>query len=126
MIFFFKKKNLVFGYSWSTHYGIGATISIGREMLCLPYAGFFTLAFKRAFFVCYKLHNCCLYRYVAVLFCSSLFSNIFYAVLSQNHFCRNLRTTFLAKIVFVQTLLRFLKKLSFSISGQQYWIVVQG
>ena len=24
-------------------YGIGATIRIGREMLCLPYAGFFDL-----------------------------------------------------------------------------------
>jgi hypothetical protein len=24
-------------------YGIGATIRIGREMLCLPYAGFFLL-----------------------------------------------------------------------------------
>ena len=27
------------GYSWS-FYGIGATIRIGREMLCLPYAFF--------------------------------------------------------------------------------------
>ena len=27
-------------------YGIGATIRIGREMLCLPYAGFFFALFK--------------------------------------------------------------------------------
>ena len=26
-------------------YGIGATIRIGREMLCLPYAGFFAESF---------------------------------------------------------------------------------
>ena len=40
MIFSFVQKNWVLGYSWSTSYGIGATIRIGREMLGLPYAGF--------------------------------------------------------------------------------------
>ena len=33
------QKNWVFGYSWLSHCGIGASICIGQEMLCLPYAG---------------------------------------------------------------------------------------
>ena len=42
MIFFpFLKKNGFLGILGPSYYGIGATIRIGREMLCLPYAGFF-------------------------------------------------------------------------------------
>ena len=43
MIFSVFQKNWVFGYSWPPYCGIGATIRIGREMLCLPYAEFFLL-----------------------------------------------------------------------------------
>ena len=42
MIFFRKKKNGFWGILGPPSYGIGATIRIGREMLCLPYAGFFS------------------------------------------------------------------------------------
>ena len=35
-----RKKKVCLG---PPSYGIGATICIGREMLCLPYAGFFSL-----------------------------------------------------------------------------------
>ena len=34
--------NWVFGVLGPPSYGIGATIRIGREILCLPYAGFFS------------------------------------------------------------------------------------
>ena len=40
MIFSVKKKNGFFGFLGPPSYGIGAYIPIGREMLCLPYAGF--------------------------------------------------------------------------------------
>ena len=40
MIFSFLKKNGSWGILGPPSYGIGATIRIGREMLCLPYAGF--------------------------------------------------------------------------------------
>ena len=36
----FQKKSGVWGILGPPSYGIGATIRIGREMLCLPYAGF--------------------------------------------------------------------------------------
>ena len=39
-----RKKKLVFAAIFALlagFFGIGATIRIGREMLCLPYAGFF-------------------------------------------------------------------------------------
>ena len=49
MIFSVFQKNRVFGYSWSTLYGIGATIRIGREMLCLPYAGFLIEAIPKQY-----------------------------------------------------------------------------
>ena len=42
---FFKKIGFR-GILGSPSYGIGATICIGREMLCLPYAGFFLLQFR--------------------------------------------------------------------------------
>ena len=38
------------------------------------------------------LHMFCLYKCVAVLFCSYLLSNTFYAVLLQSHFCKTWRT----------------------------------
>ena len=41
VIFPFVKKIGFWGILGQPSYGIGATISIGREMLCLPYAGFF-------------------------------------------------------------------------------------
>ena len=41
MIFFILKKNGFWGILGSPSYGIGATIRIGQEMLCLLYAGFF-------------------------------------------------------------------------------------
>ncbi len=41
MIFPFFKKIGFWGILGPPSYGIGATIRIGREMLCLPYAGFF-------------------------------------------------------------------------------------
>ena len=41
VIFSIKKKNKFFGVLGPPYSGIGATIRIGREMLCLPYAGFF-------------------------------------------------------------------------------------
>ena len=37
-----KKKIVFLGILVPPYCGIGATIRIGREMLCLPYAGFFT------------------------------------------------------------------------------------
>ena len=43
VIFSVFQKNRVFGYSGPPSYGIGATIRIGRERLCLPYAGFLHL-----------------------------------------------------------------------------------
>jgi hypothetical protein len=41
MIFPFFKKIVFWGILGPPYYGIGATIRIGREMLCLPFAGFF-------------------------------------------------------------------------------------
>ena len=41
MIFSVFQKKWVLGILGSPYCGIGATIRIGREMLCLPYAGFF-------------------------------------------------------------------------------------
>ena len=41
MIFRFFKKFGFLGILDPPYCGIGATIRIGREMLCLPYAGFF-------------------------------------------------------------------------------------
>ena len=41
--FRFSKKICFLGIFGPPSYGIGATIRIGREMLCLPYAGFFLL-----------------------------------------------------------------------------------
>ena len=38
------QKNAFFGILGPPSYGIGATIRIGQEMLCLPYAGFFLKA----------------------------------------------------------------------------------
>ena len=63
---------------------------------------FLILLSKEDFFL--LLHKSCFYRCVAVLFCSYLLSNTFYAVLSQIYFCGKL-CTFLGKIVFAQTLL---------------------
>ena len=40
----FKKKNGFWGIPGPPYCGIGATIRIGREMLCLPYAGFSSLS----------------------------------------------------------------------------------
>ena len=40
MIFSVFQKNWVLGILGPPYCGIGATIRIGREMLCLPYAGF--------------------------------------------------------------------------------------
>ena len=45
---FFKKIGIL-GNLGPPYRGIGATICIGREMLCLPYAGFFL---KDAWFLC--------------------------------------------------------------------------
>ena len=45
MIFPFYKKNGFFGILGPPYRGIGATMRIGREMLCLPYAGFFVIYF---------------------------------------------------------------------------------
>ena len=43
MIFLFFKKIMFLGILGPPYCGIGATIRIGREMRCLPYAGFFFL-----------------------------------------------------------------------------------
>ena len=40
MIFWFFQKIGFWGILGPPYCGIGATIRIGREMLCLPYAGF--------------------------------------------------------------------------------------
>ena len=42
MIFSVFQKNWVLAILGPPYFGIGATIRIGREMLCLPYAGFFS------------------------------------------------------------------------------------
>ena len=56
MIFFSFFKKIGFGgILGPPSYGIGATIRIGREMLCLPYAGFF---FEELFFCKTNLDNC--------------------------------------------------------------------
>ena len=48
MIFFrLKKKKEFWGILGPPYCGIGATIRIGRYMLCLPYAGFFYIQFKK-------------------------------------------------------------------------------
>ena len=44
--------------------GIGATIRIGREMLCLPYAGFFLTALARQGL----LNTCTLFSFVSLFF----------------------------------------------------------
>ena len=44
MIFSVFQKIWVFGILGPPYCGIGATIRIGREMLCLPYAGFLIVA----------------------------------------------------------------------------------
>ena len=41
MIFSVVQKNWVLGILGPPYCGIGATIRIRREMLCLPYPGFF-------------------------------------------------------------------------------------
>jgi hypothetical protein len=41
MIFSIFQKIGFLGILGPPYYGIGATICIGQEMLCLPYAGFF-------------------------------------------------------------------------------------
>jgi hypothetical protein len=43
----FSKKIGFGGILGPPSYGIGATIRIGREMLCLPYAGFFLCIWLR-------------------------------------------------------------------------------
>ena len=48
MIFSVFKKIGFLGILGPPYCGIGNTIRIGREMLCLPYAGFFTVNFVRA------------------------------------------------------------------------------
>ena len=45
MIFSVFQKNEFFGILGQPYFGIGVTIGIGREMLCLPYAGFFYKGF---------------------------------------------------------------------------------
>ena len=40
IVYFFQKIGFL-GILGPPYCGIGATIRIGREMLCLPYAGFF-------------------------------------------------------------------------------------
>ena len=44
-----KKKKGFLGILGPPYRGIGATISIGREMICLPYAGFFVKIFNLYF-----------------------------------------------------------------------------
>ena len=46
-LFPFFKKNEFLGILGPPYCGIGATIRIGREMLCLPYAGFFLVEEKK-------------------------------------------------------------------------------
>ena len=46
MIFQFFKKIGFLGILGPSYCGIGATIRIGREMLCLPYAGFLNYDFQ--------------------------------------------------------------------------------
>ena len=55
---FFKKIGF-WGILGPLSYGIGATIRIGREMLCLPYAGFFfTKTLHSSFWQCsLKFHD---------------------------------------------------------------------
>ena len=43
MIYSVFQKNQVWGILGPPYCGIGATIRIGREMLCLPYAGFLVI-----------------------------------------------------------------------------------
>ena len=45
--FRFSKKKGFLGILGPPYCGIGATIRIGREMLCLPYAGFFSNVMRR-------------------------------------------------------------------------------
>jgi hypothetical protein len=45
-----QKKVSFFADFALVFYGIGATIRIGQEMLCLPYADFFLLLFKLNFY----------------------------------------------------------------------------
>ena len=90
------------------------TLFCCKSELCCDFAlfwvipkGFYlvklNIAVKRGLFLL-LLHNCCFYRCMAVLFCSYLLSNTFYAVLLQIYFCRKL-LTFSGKILFAQTLL---------------------
>ena len=47
--FLFFKKIRFLAILGPPYRGIGATIRIGREMLCLPYAGFFLSQFELCF-----------------------------------------------------------------------------
>ena len=61
MIFFCFSINLCFWVFFGPPYcGIGATIRIGREMLCLPYAGFFVFFLIFCYFVGFQLFSTCL------------------------------------------------------------------
>ena len=53
--FLFFKKIGFLGILGPPSYGIGATIRIGREMLCLPYAGFFFVNLPSAIIVLQKI-----------------------------------------------------------------------
>ena len=46
MIFSVFQKKMVFCILGPPYCGMGATIGIGREILCLPYAEFFLLTFE--------------------------------------------------------------------------------
>ena len=50
MIFSVFQKIWVLVILGSPFCGIGATIRIGREMLCLPYAGFLVLVLNKKYF----------------------------------------------------------------------------
>ena len=60
MIFYAFQNIGFWGILGPPSYGIGATIRIGREMLCLPYVGFFLLAIAR---VC--LYSECFHSFVS-------------------------------------------------------------
>ena len=60
----FSKKLGFLGIFGQPYCGIGATIRIGREMLCLPYAGFFT-----RYFTLFVIQSLNLFSLVTRTFC---------------------------------------------------------
>ena len=83
---------MIFSVSQKNHasYGIGATNRIGREMLCIPYAGFFHRCSKKIIeHFAEKSFTVCLIGHLQQT--KSFFLAFFFAALLKTVFCINSR-----------------------------------